>query len=115
MAKIEDKKEKKAKDSAKNKRGPITFLRELKSELKRVIWPDKTKMKQSITVVLAIVTAAVLIIFVTDNIINGGLNLAGFYKVVEKQTATTTSVSETTATTAATTTEAAKTTETTKS
>jgi preprotein translocase subunit SecE len=55
------------------------FFIELKSELKKVVWPDRKKLTQStITVVLICLFAAVLI-FSVDKILSGTLNAIGFF------------------------------------
>lgn len=83
MAKKKDSKhtlDKKSKGKqAKNRNVAVNFFRELKAELKRVIWPDKEKMKQSAAVVFGIVIASVILIFVVDSLVNGALTAAHFY------------------------------------
>ena len=57
----------------------VKFFIELKSELKKVVWPDRKKLTQStITVVMICLFAAVLI-FSVDKILSGVLGAIGFY------------------------------------
>lgn len=57
----------------------VKFFVELKSELKKVVWPDRKKLTQStITVVMICLFAAVLI-FSVDKILTGVLNAVKFY------------------------------------
>ncbi len=55
------------------------FFRDLKTELKRIIWPSKDKMIHSTAVVLSVILAAVLVIWAVDSIVNTVLTAAGFY------------------------------------
>ncbi len=98
MGKIDDAKklaEKKTADKQNAKKGDkpksnrlLNFFRELKAELKRIIWPDKKKMKQSTSVVLAIVFAAAILIFAVDSFVNASLTAAGFYNTTPRVTTT---------------------------
>lgn len=55
------------------------FFRDLKAELKRIIWPSKDKMIHSTAVVLSVIVAAVLVIWAVDTIVNTVLTATGFY------------------------------------
>lgn len=80
------------------------FFRDLKTELKRIIWPSKDKMIHSTAVVLSVILAAVLVIWAVDSIVNSVLTAAGFYDPLNIETAgttTTVSTSETGSTTEA--------------
>ena len=56
-----------------------TFLTNLKSELKRVIWPDRKKLVRSTATVLAICVIAGIILFLVDSFVGGLLEYVGFY------------------------------------
>ncbi len=78
------------------------FFRDLKTELKRIIWPSKDKMIHSTAVVLSVILAAVLVIWAVDGIVNTVLTAAGFYdpmNVGTQTSATTAATSETDSTT----------------
>jgi preprotein translocase subunit SecE len=49
------------------------------TELKRVVWPDKKKLRQSTATVLLIIFIAVIIILAFDSAIRGIFNATGFY------------------------------------
>ncbi len=66
------------------------FVRDLKSELKRIIWPNKEKMIHSTAVVLSVIIAAVLVIWAVDSLVNGVLTATGFYKPMNVETQATT-------------------------
>ncbi|MDD2212944.1 MAG: preprotein translocase subunit SecE [Oscillospiraceae bacterium] len=77
------------------------YFRELKAELKRVIWPGKEKMKQSAAVVLAIILASAVLIWIVDALMTQILTAGGFYSTTSSTTAATTAaVTETAETTA---------------
>ncbi|MDI9470940.1 MAG: preprotein translocase subunit SecE [Bacillota bacterium] len=54
------------------------FIADLRSELKRVVWPNKQRMIQSSAIVFAIVIASVLLIGTVDFIVRNSLIAAGF-------------------------------------
>jgi len=56
------------------------FFKNLSKEIKKVIWPDRLKLKRAATVTLTIIVAVALLIFVTDTILQGVLKAAGFDK-----------------------------------
>ncbi len=96
MAERKAAEKRKAKKGDKSKGNRLTnFFRELKAELKRIIWPDKKKLKQSTAIVLALVIASAVLIFVIDSIVNSSLTMAGFYDTTPR-VATVTTVEETT-------------------
>lgn len=55
------------------------FFSGLKAELKRVIWPDRKKLKINTATVLVIILAAALMIFVFDSLVSLLLDKTGFY------------------------------------
>lgn len=71
------------------------FFRDLKAELKRVIWPSKDKMIHSTAVVLSIILASVLVVWAVDTVVNGILTATGFYEPLNVETAATTTGSTT--------------------
>jgi preprotein translocase SecE subunit len=75
------------------------FVISLKAELKRVIWPDRKKLIQSTSTVLAICLLAAVILFVVDQALVGILNGVGFYTPAATTVSTTAAASETTAAT----------------
>ncbi len=83
MSKQTEKQTKQVKNSKKDGKGftsrVTNFFRELRGELKLVVWPDKQKMKQSAAIVFAIIIASALLIFAVDTIVNQSLTAAGFY------------------------------------
>lgn len=85
----------------------VNFFTNLKSELKRVVWPDRKKLVQSTVTVLVICILAGITLFIVDSVLGGILNGIGFYDVKATSAPTTqvtTTVSTTAETTAATTT-----------
>ena len=87
----------------------VRFFSELRSELKRVVWPDRKKLVNSTLIVLAIVISAGLFLWIVNTILMGILNGVGFYNPQSTTAATTapttagTTVSTTVATSATTT------------
>lgn len=100
MGKFDDAKkmaERKAAEKQAGKKGEkakgnrlLNFFRELRAELKRIVWPDKKKLKQSTAIVVAIVLAAAVLIFAVDTLVNTSLTAAGFYDTRPRVTTTTT-------------------------
>jgi len=76
---------------------------EVRQEMKRVIWPTRTKLLQVAVVVLAVILAAAILLSLVGQGTSLILKSVGFYKQVNESTATTTAVVSTDATTAATT------------
>lgn len=72
-----EKKEKKKQDKS-TKKG--NFFLDLKTELKRVSWPDKQKLIRSSAAVFIISLAFALLIWLVDLLVSGGLNLVGFHE-----------------------------------
>lgn len=66
------------------------FFRDLKAELKRVIWPSKDKMIHSTAVVLSIIIASVLVVWAVDTVVNGIMTATGFYEPINVETTSTT-------------------------
>lgn len=56
------------------------FFGEMKGELKRVSWPDRTKLIRSSAAVVIIAVAFALLIWFVDSLVYGGLNLVGFHE-----------------------------------
>ena len=56
------------------------FFSNLRSELKRVIWPDRKRLIQSTATVLAICLMFGLVLFIIDTILGGTLKAIGFYE-----------------------------------
>lgn len=65
------------------------FFVELRSELKRVVWPDRKKLISSTVIVLAIVVSAGLFLWLVDSLLMGILNGVGFYNAQSTTAATT--------------------------
>ncbi len=90
-------------DSAKKGGKPSIFARLKKwfvniiSELKRVMWPDRKKLKQSTLTVLLIIAIATVLILVFDSLISFILRTSGFYTAKQTPSGTTagTTVSDT--------------------
>lgn len=53
----------------------------VRSELKKVIWPDKKRVKSNLVTVLTIILVTALIIFVFDWLVGFVLQSLGFFKV----------------------------------
>ena len=56
-----------------------TFAVNLKSELKRVVWPDRKRLVQNTATVLAICVMASILLFIVDSVFGGLLDVLGFY------------------------------------
>ena len=52
----------------KKRRSPIRFIREIKSELKKVTWPTKKQVVNNTLIVIALVVLVGLFIFVLDSV-----------------------------------------------
>ncbi|MEI8200693.1 MAG: preprotein translocase subunit SecE [Eubacteriales bacterium] len=80
---------------------------EVRQEMKRVIWPTRTKLLQVAVVVLAVILASAIFLSLVGQGTSAILKSVGFYNQVSETTAatatTTTAVVSTDATTAATT------------
>lgn len=63
------------------------FFSNIRSEVKKVVWPDKEKLIHSTATVLMIILAAAVIIWAFDSIINVILTGVGFYTPAAVQTA----------------------------
>lgn len=55
------------------------FFSSIRSEIKKVVWPDKEKLIQSTATVLMIILAAAVVLWAFDSIINLVLTSVGFY------------------------------------
>ncbi len=62
-------------DTAKEKKvkRPGKFFREIKSELKKVVWPSRKQVVNNTLIVLALVVLIGLFIFGLDTLFNWGL------------------------------------------
>lgn len=72
-----DKKAAKAKDSSKKdvKKGGIKkYFRDLKSEIKKVVWPSKEKVTNNTGVVLAVMVVCGLALFGIDSLLAVAVN-----------------------------------------
>lgn len=54
------------------------FIGGLKSELKRVVWPDKKTLKQTAIAVAIIIVISAALIFIVDSILGAALRATGF-------------------------------------
>jgi preprotein translocase subunit SecE len=57
----------------------MRFFKNLRTEIKKVVWPDKKRLIQSTATVLMIVLSAALIIWIFDTVISLILTSIGFY------------------------------------
>ena len=57
----------------------VKFFLDLKSELKKVVWPDRKKLIQSTVTVLTICLLMAALVFVIDKVLSGTLNAVGFF------------------------------------
>ena len=65
-----------AKNTVKNwAAGVAKFVRDTRSELKKVVWPSKEDTKKNTTVVLVVVIIAAAVLFILDAIFGGILGL----------------------------------------
>ena len=65
-----------AKNAVKNwAAGVAKFVRDTRSELKKVVWPSKEDTKKNTTVVLVVVIIAAAVLFILDAIFGGILGL----------------------------------------
>ena len=65
-----------AKNAVKNwAAGVAKFVRDTRSELKKVVWPSKEDTKKNTTVVLVVVIIAAAVLFILDAIFGGSLGL----------------------------------------
>ena len=60
-------------------KGLAAFFAGMKTEIKRIMWPDKKRLIQSTATVLAIVVIAGVILFAVDSLLGGVLTAVGFY------------------------------------
>ena len=61
-----------------------TFFNSIRTELKKVTWPDRKGLMTSAITVLAIIIMSSLIIFAFDRIINFVLTKSGFYTPTDR-------------------------------
>lgn len=62
-----------------------SFFSNIFAEIKRVIWPDKRKLRQSTVTVLIIIILATAIIWLFDTVVGAILRATGFYAPVHKK------------------------------
>lgn len=65
----------------------VKFFLDLKSELKKVVWPDRKKLTQSTVTVLMICLLMAVLVFVIDKVLSTSLNLVGFFPETSSTTA----------------------------
>jgi len=81
--------------SARDKKGGnvgkkfVKFFSSIKSELKKVVWPDRKKLVQSTVTVLAICLIMAGVVFAIDKVLSGALGAMGFYPETSKEAVTT--------------------------
>jgi preprotein translocase subunit SecE len=68
------------------------FFIDLRTELKKVVWPDRKRLIQSTATVLMICIFAAIFIFSVDKILSGFLNLVGFFPGSTGNTSKSTSI-----------------------
>jgi preprotein translocase subunit SecE len=56
---------------ASNSKGLVSFVKEIKNELKRITWPSKEEVKKAVGVVSAICAIYIVLIAIADFIYNG--------------------------------------------
>lgn len=61
-------------------KGTIDFIKDSKNELKRITWPEKSKIIRTTTVVLTTIIFLTIVIWLIDSIFNFGLST--FIKVL---------------------------------
>lgn len=80
----------KSKGQAKAKKKKNIFQRmahgigNIRAELKRVVWPDKKKLKQSTATVLAIILMFTVLIYIFDTSISYVFTVTGFYSAKDE-------------------------------
>lgn len=80
----------KSKGQAKLKKKKNIFQRmahgigNIRAELKRVVWPDKRKLKQSTATVLAIILMFTVLIYIFDTSISYVFTVTGFYSAKDE-------------------------------
>lgn len=80
----------KTKGQTKGKKKANIFQRmahgvsDIRAELKRVVWPDKKKLKQSTATVLAIIFMFTVLIYIFDTSIRTVFTASGFYSAREE-------------------------------
>ena len=64
-------------ESPRNKKGFsfVRYVKETKSELKRVTWPTKKELLKNTGVVLTVVVSATILVWALDSVLSGALNL----------------------------------------
>ena len=60
---------------AKKRFSLVSYVKETKTELKRVSWPTKKELLKNTGVVLTVVTLATILVWVLDTVLQGALGL----------------------------------------
>lgn len=76
------------------------FCKDIKGEMKKIVWPDAKTVLKSTAIVLLVVAVCAAVIFVVDQLLAGGLSLLerGAQAIGESTDATTTAATTTAAT-----------------
>ncbi len=61
--------------SEKKKRSVAAWFREMKSELKKVVWPSASQVYKNTCIVLIVCAIFAIITLIMDFLFNGGINL----------------------------------------
>lgn len=64
----------------------VKFFGDIKSELKKVVWPDRKKLTQSTITVLAICLIMAALVFAIDKVLSGSLDAIGFFPEISEET-----------------------------
>ncbi|MBU5289824.1 preprotein translocase subunit SecE [Paraclostridium bifermentans] len=59
----------------KKKFSLVRYVKETKSELKRVTWPTKKELLKNTGIVLTVVVSATILVWALDSVLSGALNL----------------------------------------
>lgn len=66
----------------------IRFFGDIKSELKKVIWPDRKKLIQSTITVISICLIMAVLVYSIDKVLSMSLNAIGFFPEVSSESKT---------------------------
>ncbi|WP_278681820.1 preprotein translocase subunit SecE [Paraclostridium bifermentans] len=53
----------------------VRYVKEIKSELKKVTWPTKKELLKNTGIVLTVVVSATILVWALDSVLSGALNL----------------------------------------
>ncbi len=59
----------------KQKKNPVDFVREVRSEIRKVTWPTRKETTASVVAVFIMVTLVALFLFVADQVMAWGVSL----------------------------------------